>query len=70
MQKSHEKAATDQAKAAAELSIKAIQAVSASNARIGWIAVYAACYSLETVVRMDYNGLTPWHPNRELQPDR
>ena len=34
MQKSHEKAAADQAKAAADLSLQAIQAVSVSNAKI------------------------------------
>ena len=34
MQRNHEKAAIEQAKAAADLSLKAIQAVSASNAKI------------------------------------
>jgi len=40
MQKSHEKAAVELAKTAAELSIKAVQAVSASNAKIS-----PACHS-------------------------
>ena len=50
MQKSHERAAADQAKAAADLSIKAIQAVSASNAKI---AVQPA------TLNCGANGLTP-----------
>ena len=50
MQKNHEKAATEQAKAAADLSLKAIQAVSASNAKI---AVQPA------TLNCGANGLTP-----------
>ena len=50
MQKSHEKATADQAKAAADLSLKAIQAVSASNAKI---AVQPA------TLNCGANGITP-----------
>ena len=50
MQKSHEKATADQAKAAADLSLKAIQAVSVSNAKI---AVQPA------TLNCGANGLTP-----------
>jgi len=50
MQRSHEKAAADQAKAAADLSLKAIQAVSTSNAKI---AVQPA------TLNCGANGLSP-----------
>ena len=50
MQKSHEKAAAEQAKTAAELSIKAIQAVSASTAKIAVQPATLNCGS---------NGITP-----------
>ena len=50
MQMNHEKAAADQAKAAADLSLKAIQAVSTSNAKI---AVQPA------TLNCGANGLSP-----------
>ena len=50
MQKSHEKAAAEQAKTAAELSIKALQAVSASTAKIAVQPATLNCGS---------NGITP-----------
>jgi hypothetical protein len=50
MQRSHEEAAADQAKAAADLSLKAIQAVSTSNAKI---AVQPA------TLNCGANGLSP-----------
>ena len=50
MQRTHEKAAADQAKAAAELSLRAIQTVSVSNAKI---AVQPA------TLNCNANGLTP-----------
>ena len=56
MQKIHEKAAAEQAKTAAELSIKAIQAVSASTAKI---AVQPATYLRLLTVVQNSNGITP-----------
>ena len=50
MQKNHEKAITEQAKAAADLSLKAIQAVSTSNAKITVQPATLNCGA---------NGLTP-----------
>jgi len=57
MQKSHKKAAADQAKAAADLSLKAIQAVSASNAKI--TRFYSQIKDLSPRLLQTYPRLTP-----------